>query len=281
MTLPPDAFRDFCLWPYEPPAIPVAGAADGQDMLLALVDAAGGDGAWRDIAAALRRDLGSYATVWGLKQSAAGLSVELYFYDYARLGRGVSIGRVATALAGLVPCALPVDETIPYFMFSFELPLRGAATAVVDAVDIYIGNPGSAVSSGICYRHDGRQAELKSFYFFFDREADWDDIVDKLCCSAQLPMRLLEVETILPPWLTACRRIVVANKRGADGIYCSGLGVENLLRFAGHAGFPAAIRDGLQALAPRLGHMKFDVGFDMAVQDSRAVLAKSSFYGVL
>lgn len=280
MRLPVDAFRDFCLWPYEAP-VPVLDSALGSDaLLLALLDSAGADLEWRRLVAMIRSELGAWATVWGFKSAGGNETLELYFYDYARIERSVSVSRVLNALRGLVPCGIEVDDTTPYFMFSIELPIRGMASHRINDIDIYIGNPGSAVSSGICYRVTADGAELKSFYFFFDRASEWDDIVDKACCSAHTPLRSIEIEDILPAWLTECRRVVVANKRSADGFYCSGIRASQLVQFAAYARFREETRLCLASIAPRLDHLLFDVGYDITFRDGVAVVTKSSFYGL-
>jgi len=64
---------------------------------------------------------------------------------------------------------LPTADDHPYFMFSVEVSAQHIdAEAPVDQIDLYIGNPGSAVSSGICYGLTHSGMELRNFYFFFN-----------------------------------------------------------------------------------------------------------------
>ncbi len=273
--------RDFCLWPYTPPAPPLADALDGAAPLLAAAEVAGCLAEWRNLVASLRAALGPYATVWGVKWDGARLAAELYFYDYARQRRHVSLARVLAALAPYLHCPVRLDDALPYFMVSLDLPMApGGFPARLEAVDAYVGNPGSTVSSGICYRVAGEQAELKNFYFFFDRQREWDAALGKLCSGMRVAADPSATARLLPPWLTDCRTVVVANKRQADALYISGIGVAPLRRFLAEHHYPPALGAHLAAQAPRLGHLLFDVGYDFTLEQGRIALGKSSFYGV-
>jgi hypothetical protein len=167
-TRPGDHYADYCQWPYDPPA-PTGGKLRQSSLFWAALDAAG---AHPNLAAAcreLRRVLGPFRTVYGVKLQDGRLSFEFYFYDYARLDRELSIPAVLAALSPYVKCDLPPLEQRPYFMFSLDLDdAIVSGQAPLAEIDLYIGNPGSTVSSGICYAHRAEGLELKNFYFFFD-----------------------------------------------------------------------------------------------------------------
>lgn len=273
-------YRDFCLWPYEPAAPAAPDAADGAALLLLLAEAAGARDAWAAIVAGLRRRLGPHETVWGLKWDGAALSAELYFYDYARLQRRTGLAEARAALDEVLAPGIELDPAIPYFMVSLDLPMRPAGRAPLAAVDVYVGNPGSAVSSGLCYRHDATGSELKNLYFFFDRARGFAEFEAKLGCSAQVPLGRLDRAVVAPDWLTDCRTVVAANKRRADAVYFSGIGVPALARFTRDFGWPAPLRDALADALPRFAHLRFDVGFDYALQGGAVVRGKSSLYAV-
>jgi len=278
---PPEMCRDFCLWPYQPPAPPVPDARDGAALLLAVAELAGCGAAWARLVTDVRAGLGPWQTVWGLKRDGARLSAELYFYDYARVDRRVSLARALAALAPHAEAAVTVDEALPYFMVSVELPFGpGGARPRIAEADVYIGNPGSSVSSGICYRVDDSWAELKNFYFFFDRAREWEAILGKLFAGMRLPLDPAALDRLLPAWLRDCRTIVVANKRRADALYVSGIAGGALARFLDADGWPAGIGAHLRAEAPRYRHLLFDIGFDFTLVDGRIETGKSSFYGV-
>lgn len=274
--------RDFCLWPYQPPAPPAPDALDGAAPLLAAAQRAGCGEDWAALVAGVRQALGAYATVWGLKQDGGAHSVELYFYDYARRERRVPFARALAALGRFVRADVQVDEALPYFMVSVELPLApGALPHRVLAADVYIGNPGSSVSSGICYRVDATGvAEMKNFYFFFDREKEWEEIEGKLACGMHAGRDPGALERLLPGWLADCKTIVVANKRAADALYFSRITAAQLARWLRAAGWPAEMAAPFEEAPQRWRHLLFDVGQDFALQDGRVTPGKSSWYGV-
>lgn len=280
LTQPGDHYADYCQWPYDPPA-PTFGKLRQSSLLWAALAAAG---AHENLSAAcreLRRVLGPFRTVYGVKLQDGRLSFEFYFYDYARLERDLSITKVLAALGPYVKCDLPPVEQRPYFMFSLDLDdaiVTGAAP--LGEIDIYVGNPGSSVSSGICYAHRADGLELKNFYFFFDARSEQRHIADKVATSAHLDAHF-DLDQILWPEMVDCGVIVVANKRRHDGIYFSRLRSAQLGLFFERARWPAAISDVYRQNARRLDHLLFDVGIDYAVDGGRAVVLKSAFYGLL
>src|SRR5208337_4021584 len=88
-----DRYADYCLWDY-PPVRPPAGKLRCANLLWRALEEAGAGEAMRAACEALRRGLGPFQTVFGVKQIGGRLSFEFYFYDYARLERRVSITRV-------------------------------------------------------------------------------------------------------------------------------------------------------------------------------------------
>lgn len=278
---PDEAYADFCLWPVDPVQAPANDAVQAVSLLFAGADAAGCLPRYQELVRALRAGVGPYRTVWGLKWTGQALGCELYFYDYERLERRLPFQRIAAILAPHIAIPDVVDERLPYFMASAEIPMRPDMFPFdADGVDIYVGNPGSSVSSGICYRAGRSGCELKNFYFFFDRRRDWDEIVRKAACSAQVPLPGFPIETILPAWLTDCRIIVVANKRQCDAVYFSGITVDQLIRFMTELSYPAPLIAYVREARARLAHLRFDVGFDYRMADGRISIVKSGVYNV-
>jgi hypothetical protein len=230
----------------------------------------------------LRAALGPFRSVWGVKWDGRALSAEFYFYDYNRLERAAPFRKIARAFAPIAEVAVPVNDGLPYFMTSLELPMAPHTRPLrVQNADIYIGNPGSQVSSGICYEVSEAHTELKNFYFFFDAKSDWDSIVAKAACSAQVPLLEFELDQVMPAYLRDCRVIVVANKRRHDAVYFSGIGIAQLIRFLKEFGYPASLIDYAEREERNFAHLSFDVGFDYRLEAGRLVTAKSSFYNVL
>src|SRR5690606_238101 len=101
----------------------------------------------------------------------------------------------------------------------------------LDVVHMYIGNPGSTVSSGIAYALRPQSTRLENFYFFFDARTQLQAAADKIFCSAYLEADRVEADAILWPQLRECRTICVANKQHNDCVYFSEINVDQLLYF--------------------------------------------------
>ena len=279
-TQPGDHYADYCQWPYDPPA-PTFGKLRQSSLLWAALDAAGAHENLYAACRELRRVLGPFRTVYGVKLQGGILSFEFYFYDYARLDRELSIPKVLAALSPYVRCDLPPVQHRPYFMFSLDLDDQiVTGQSPLREIDVYVGNPGSSVSSGICYAHRDAGLELKNFYFFFDAHAEQRHIADKVAASAHLDAPF-DLDQILWPEMVDCGVIVVANKRRHDGIYFSRISSTQLGQFFARARWPAAVRGLYAQNARRFDHLLFDIGIDYAVENGRVVILKSAFYGLL
>ena len=88
---------DFCLWPYEP-LTHAAGKRPYSDLLRESFELAPRPDRLQGLLKRVQDALGPQATVWGIKWDGQALSWELYFYDYARLERSVSIERLRAVL---------------------------------------------------------------------------------------------------------------------------------------------------------------------------------------
>ena len=277
---PSDRFADFCLWDYTPPATPTRKLRSA-NLLWRSIASTGGAPHLIAACEALRRALGPGQTVFGVKKFGDRLAFEFYFYDYARLERQVSISRVRKALPS-VACDLPGAEGRPYFMFSIDLDEDIASgRRPLESVNVYIGNPGSQVSSGICYEHTAAGYRLANFYFFFDAKKEMAEIEAKAACSAHHDLRGFPRASVLRPDLLDCQVIVVANKKDNDGVYFSRLPVDPFLAFLRRERFPAELVTFAEDHRGELDHMLYDVGLDYAVEDGKLRIVKSAFYGLL
>lgn len=275
-----DTFKDFCLWEYEPLCAP-----DGKMRSINLlnntfestaVDTERALGLCQNI----REQLGVNQSVWGVKNVAGNISWELYFYDYERLERKVSISRLLEILKPEINCPLHFDEDKPYFMFSIDLtPESINQSSNLDEINIYIGNVSTAVSSGISYTLSDEGLKLGNLYYFFDRQAHWDDIIGKMACSAHLNLPHIEIASLLWPELTDCQTIVVANKKHNDGLYFSRINIDQLIIFLKKCDYPASIIDYTEKNRDQLDHMLYDVGIDYIMKDGKISILKSAYYG--
>jgi len=229
----------------------------------------------------IRRSIGPHRTVWGTKWLGDRLAWEFYFYDYERREREVSISRVLEAIRPIVPCEVPVNERLPYFMFSldFDHDLMEGVKAM-DMAHMYVGNPGSIVSSGIAYALTADSTTLENFYFFFDASRQLQEASEKIYCSAFVDASKMELDRILIPELRDCHTICVANKRNNDTVYFSGVNVDQLLFFLTLLEYPRDLVAFVEQHRANLDHLLFDVGFDYITHGSNLTFIKSGYYGV-
>jgi hypothetical protein len=275
-----DPARCYCLWPYERPA-PAADKFRAVNLLYQTFDVSGmPEGAYQ-IVEALRDGIGAFQTVFGIKWAEGRLAWEFYFYDYLRTKRVVSATRVLQALAPVARSEVALNENLPYFMFSLDIDAALASgQRAIDLIHMYVGNPGSAVSSGIAYGVRADSTTLENFYFFFDAKSDMAQAVRKIENSPHTDTSRIALDEILVPELRDCRTLCVANKRTHDCIYFSGVKVDQLLHFLRRLQYPRSTVDFVQQHRHLLDHLTFDVGFDYTLRDGRLTALKSGFYGV-
>lgn len=279
ITTEQDKYYDYCLWEYDPVAT-VQNKFRSVNLLYHSFKVAGVDDRIYDICNMIREEIGQFCTVWGVKTIENILSWEFYFYDYRRLERKNSITKLLKIIEPYVKCDLRFKEQRPYFMFSIELDddlVRGQRD--MKEIDVYLGNIGSNVSSGICYSLTHERLELDNFYFFFDAKKEWEDICGKIACSVHLDLPRLKINEIIWPELTTCQTIVVANKKHNDGIYFSRINVDQLLFFLKRVGYPVEITSFIETNREFLDHLLYDVGYDYIMQDGKISILKSSYYG--
>jgi len=219
--------------------------------------------------------------VFGVKLIEGQFAWEFYFYDYARRQREVSITRVLEAIRPLVRCDVRANESLPYFMFSLDLDADLAAgRRDLDVVHMYVGNPGSAVSSGIAYAVGRGGVRLENFYFFFNAERQLDEAAGKICSSAHFDDLRMPVDAVLVPQLRRCKTICIANKQTHDCVYFSGVDVAQLGYFLERLTYPEPVVAFVRQHASQLDHLLFDVGFDYRMEGGRLAILKSGYYGV-
>lgn len=271
---------NYCLWRYVPPA-PAEDKLRSVNLLYQSFDLAGVDDRAYAVVEALRQAIGDFRTVFGIKLLDGRLAWEFYFYDYRRGSREVSVTRVLDVLRPLVACAVRPSEHLPYFMFSLDFDaVVFAGRQGFDVVHMYIGNPGSTVSSGIAYAARADSMQLENFYFFFDARTQLTEVAKKLSSSAFLDPERVPIDTILIPELRECQTICVANKQTHDCIYFSGIKAAQLLWFLRRIGYPTPTIDFVQTHAAKLDHLLFDVGIDFRIENGGLTIIKSGFYGV-
>jgi hypothetical protein len=275
-----DLYFNYCLWPYQP----VAATADkfrGINVLYQSFEFAGMSPKAYAFAEAIRDAIGPFQTVFGIKQLEGRMGWEFYFYDYERLGRKVSMSRVIEAIRPFCRCDVKPDEKLPYFMFSIDVDdALVTGQRELDVIHMYIGNPGSTVSSGIAYALRPQSTKLENFYFFFDARTQLQQAADKIFCSAYIDADKVDADRILWPGLRECRTICVANKQHNDCVYFSEIDVDQLLHFFHALRYPGPIVSFFEANRQKLDHLLYDVGLDFRVEGPDVRIVKSGYYNV-
>jgi hypothetical protein len=275
-----DPALNYCLWEYTR-ATPAVDKFRSVNLLFQSFDYAGVDARAFDVVEAIRDAIGPFRTVFGVKQLQDRLAWEFYFYDYKRREREVSITQVLAALRPLARCPVRINESLPYFMFSLDLDAELAAgRRDIDVVHMYVGNPGSAVSSGIAYALRAGGVTLENFYFFFDAATQLEEAAGKICSSAYFDETRMALDEVLVPELRRCQTICVANKQTHDCVYFSGIDVDQLLVFLRRLAYPRPIIAFVEHNRDNLDHLLFDVGFDYRAEAGELRVLKSGYYGV-
>lgn len=275
-----DIFFDFCLWEYQP-VIPYENKFRSANLLFHSFEVMGVDKRVYDLVQAIREGIGFSQTVWGLKQLGEEIVWEFYFYDYRRRERERSMTRLLDIINPFFRCEIKPNENTFYFMFSIDI--TGdlfSGTKDLEEIHVYVGNPGSTVSSGICYSVTNQTTKLENFYFFFDAKKDRDDILAKLVCSAYIDSTKIDINRILWPELRDCEVIVVANKQGNDAVYFSRINVDQLIFFLKKMSYPVELVSFVEENRSKLDHLLYDVGFDYRMDGNDLVILKSGYYGI-
>ncbi len=279
-TTEADIFFNYALWPYKP-AVPYANKFRSINLLLHSFEIAGADERMFRLVGGLREAVGASNTVWGVKRIGESVRWEFYFYDYGRSRRQRSISLVLDALKPFVSSPLKPNENLLYFMFSLDID-NALATGKrnLEELHMYIGNPGSAVSSGICYALTPEGSRLENFYFFFDAQKQLDEVFAKAACSAHIDIARIGVDHIVRPELRDCRTICIANKQGNDCIYFAGIKLDQFIFFLKELNYPEETISFVEKNRSMLDHLEYDVGFDYRMDGSDLVILKSGYYGI-
>ncbi len=279
-TAPNDSFYDYCLWEYRP-IPPWEHKFRSVNLLFHSFEMAGLDEKAFELVKTLREAIGIFHTVWGIKYIGGRFAWEFYFYDYRRRYRECSITKVLQAIRPFILCDYRANENLSYFMFSLDVNhelLTGKKS--LEEVHMYIGNPGSTVSSGVCYAQSAAGARLENFYFFFEAGRQADAIRSKVTSSAHIDSTVIGIDNILWPELRDCKIIVVANKQRGDSVYFSGITLDQLLFFLKKLTYPEEHVAFVEKNKANLDHMLYDVGFDYRMERGELRILKSGYYGI-
>jgi hypothetical protein len=268
LTTDEDRYFDYCLQPYDPLRNPRGKLRSESPSTL--------DEALR----AVQRTAGRDMTVVGVKHHQGRLWWELYFYDRLKEDPAVRAASIIDAVAPWFRIVPRPRETVPYFMFSFDLHPDTAEGRSVDIVNLYL--PYYQVQGGRSYRLSADRLEMDNVYRFLHPKTEIRQIMHDIRQSVFVDFTRLPLSRVLWPELIDCNRICVAKKRFADAVYYSGIDVGQLLCFLRAMDYPSTIQEFVAAQRAQLDHLRFDVGIDYTMRpDGSLVMTKSSYYCIL
>lgn len=275
-----DEHLDYCLAAYRPAANPAGGFRSSALFSVILQLNPLGDRLLELVARVLAL-AGRNKTVWGLKKSPRGYVVELYFYNHGDQDRNLRPSQLWAELPEGWSSGITPRDDLPYFMFSVEFDESVLHERRLDELRYYTyGGVGHA--TGFSYAHTPEGIVLENHYAFYSPRRHRHLIDQALShsvfsrvrgASPGLAQRIVEAH--LP-----CRRVCVARKRQADGLYFSRLPLPVFVSFLDDHRYPQPLVTFVRAHQERLGHLRFDIGLDLRVNDQGdLVISKSGFYG--
>jgi hypothetical protein len=250
----------------------------GENLLWNSLDAAGAPARMGELLTAIQRAAGRDMTVFGIKHHQGRLFWELYFYDPEKCDAGVTATAIATAVEPHLRFDALPRETVPYFMWSFDLSNATAGRA--DGLNLYMAEPHA--QAGRSYKLTRERLELENTYHFLHPKLAVREVMFRIKSSVFVDFSRIALSKVLLPELFTCRRICVAKKRQADAVYYSGIDVDQLLWFLRRFDYPSQVTSFVDKHRGRLEHLRFDVGIDYAMDEAgRLLLGKTSYYSTL
>ncbi len=278
-TTEEDRYFDYCLQPYDPVRDP-RGKLRSECLLWNSLDVVGAppslDAALRSVQATAGRDM----TVFGIKHHAGRLWWELYFYDRLKEDSAVQADSIIESVSPWFSFAAQPRETVPYFMFSFDLFPDTAEGGEVDVVNLYL--PYYEVQGGRSYKLSAAGLEMDNVYRFLHPKTEVREMLHEIHQSVFVDFSRVSLSQVLLPELIDCNRVCVAKKRFADAIYYSGIDVGQLLYFFRKFEYPEAIQSFVMEHRSEFEHLRFDVGIDYSMRpDGSVEMVKSGYYGTI
>jgi hypothetical protein len=274
-----DRFFDYCLQPYDPLRDP-RGKLRSESLLWNSLDAADAPSSLDAALRAVQHTAGRDMTVVGVKHQAGRLWWELYFYDRLKEDPAVRAASIIDTVAPWFRIVPRPRETVPYFMFSFDVHPTTAEGGRVEVVNLYL--PYYEVQGGRSYKFSADGLEMDNVYRFLHPKTEIREILHDIRQSVFVDYTRVSLARVLLPELIDCNRICVAKKRFADAVYYSGIDVGQLLFFLRAFAYPPAIVSFVEAQRAQLDHLRFDVGIDYTMRpDGTVAMTKSSYYATL
>lgn len=266
-----DKFYNYCLEEYQP-LTTFAGKLRSSNLLFHFFDILNHGKPYDDIVKRIQNGIGLNKTVWGIKKLADQYAYEFYFYnsDWEKKNRPKHITDLLNIIQSIYPSHIIMNENFPYFMFSLDI-FPGFYQQRVAGLHVYLGN--------FSYFFNETGMKMENHYAFYNPNTKAQQIALDVFQSAFIDFSKLEIQEILIPELSDCKRICRAHKASNDGIYFSGINIDQFIFFLKKFDYPLPIISFIEENKAQLDHLQFDVGFDYKMQDEKIKYLKSGYYG--
>ena len=275
----PDAvLRDYVLAPYPPLADPRGGLA-AVNLLVESFALAGVEAPGVALIERLRAQLGRGRVVWGVKHGGAALAWEFYVYDPGNQRAEATPAAVMAALDGVLAAPILPRPTMAPHMWSLAIDAATLAAGAAPTLTLYTcgaDTPGASRS----YTIDAHGAPtLANLYTFHDPRREPHAILARLAASVHLGGDRRGAAAVIEPGLQRCRRLCVANKRRADGLYFAGVDTDRTVQFLLRHHWPAPLTALLDSRRAAFAHLAWDLAVDVhAAPDGAPVLARTAIH---
>jgi len=272
-----DILFNYCHKPYVP-VKPVIGKLKSENLLFeSFRHESCGDEFYRFIEM-LKTDFGLDSTVWGIKKANGNLFWEFYFYNYNKKDSRINVSNFLTICKNFFSSILDMNEKTPYFMFSADITKDVFRQKKIGGAHIYFSH--LLTNSGHCYFKSSEETRIENIYhFFYDLKDDLRKIVAEVKNALFNDVNTSVIKNILIQELLPCKHICVAHKEDREGIYYSGITVDQFLFFLRKFEYPCGIIDFIEENKKNLDHLLYDIGFDYKLNQNMFTIIKSGYYG--
>lgn len=269
---PADLFHDYVLDPY-PPRAPVAEQLRSVSLLHEAFALTGVEDEGAALIDTVRRELGPFRTVFGVKhqQDLGVTGFELYFYDFGRVHPDLSIERMQEILAPHVALSARPRRAIPWHMFSVELTAEDLRKRASVPAHVYVDMRSYLLSDD--------SLTMENVYTFHDPRREIEHVLHRLRASLHTDLSPRALAELIPPALFRCHRLCVANKRTADAVYFSRVPTAAMLGFLRARAWPAPLVAMVESHADEFEHLFWCLGMDFTQSGESPVISKSGVYG--
>lgn len=257
------------------PRTPIAGGVPASDLFESTWAGSPHADQLERICAAAVDVLGSGQTVWRVRNDGSGsLSWELYWWSHAErqpldaLELVLSKARIElhpdidrTVLSRLAPLCL-----------SFDLPLAGPDT--LGAINLYM--PLLPATAGY-YSLGGGDLTFQGTQTRYELPEQLDKFQADVAASPHLLSSPLD--EVVPIPIRRTRWLYLTHKPTCDGIYSAGLDLASFEWFLETFRYPPALCELVASKRDRLGHLCFDVGYNVTTLGGGTRFGTSGFYG--